>query len=198
MFARPSVASVNHLLNSAPWALERLVPHAGKSIAVRVGPMTMKYLIGTTGQLSSASTDSPPDVSIEMSPTLFLRALGEGRSALNDATISGDTALAQTLAYIAQHLSWDYEEDLSKVVGDVAAFRLGSTLRNAGSWAKQSTESFLTMSKDFWTEERPTIAKRSDLEKFVSDVDELRDTAARLEKRIELMSLKKNAHPPLS
>lgn len=189
---------MNHLLKGSPWALERLIPHAGKSIAVKFGPIPSRYVIGPTGKLSFADNDVTPDVTIEMNPALLMRAVGEGRSALNDANISGDTALAQTLAYIAQNISWDYEEDLSHVVGDVAAFRIGSSLRNFGSWAKQSSESFLTMSKDFWTEERPTIAKRPDLEQFVSNVDELRDAVARLEKRIELLTMKKNAPPPLS
>ncbi len=198
MLGSPSAASINHLLKGAPWALERLMPHAGKSIAVKFGPVPLRYIIGPTGELSSANADGESDVAIEMNPTLLMRAVGEGRSALNDANISGDTTLAQTLAYIAQNINWDYEEDLSKVVGDMAAFRISSSLRNMGSWAKQSADSFLTMSKDFWTEERPTIAKRPDLEKFVSDVDELRDAAARLEKRIELLTAKKNAPPPLS
>jgi ubiquinone biosynthesis accessory factor UbiJ len=199
MFVKPSVASMNHLLRGSPWALERLMPHAGKSIAVQFGPIPLRYTIGPTGELSSAGKEAAADVTIEMNPTLLMRVASEGRSAFSEASISGDTALAQTLAYIAQNLSWDYEEDLSKVVGDVAAFRIGSTLRNVGDWAKQSTESFLTMSKDFWTEERPTIAKRPDLEKFVSDIDELRDAAARLEKRLEILTIKKkNAPPPLS
>ncbi len=198
MLGSPSAASINHMLKGSPWALERLIHYAGKSIAVKFGPIPLRYVIGSTGELSSASADVSPDVTIEINPTLLMRAAGEGRSALNDANISGDTALAQTLAYIAQNISWEYEEDLSKVVGDMAAFRIGSTLRSFGSWAKQSADSFLTMSKDFWTEERQTIAKRSDIAKFVSDVDELRDAVARLEKRIELLTTKKNAPPPVS
>ena len=118
----------------------------------------------------------------------MLRALTDGRAALNQAAISGDSAFAQTLSYIAQYLKWDYEEDLSKVVGDIAAHRIGSTARGVGSWAKESTESFLRMSKDFWTEERPAIAKSDAVAAFVASVDELRDATARLEKRIELLA----------
>lgn len=198
MLGSPSAASINHLLKGAPWALERLAPHAGKSIAVQFGPIPLRYIIGPTGELSSARADGVPDVTLEVNPTLLMRAAGEGRSALNDANITGDTSLAQALAYIAQNISWDFEEDLSKIVGDIAAFRIGSSIRNFGSWAKQSADSFLTMSKDFWTEERPTIAKRLDLEKFISEVDELRDAAARLEKRIEILTTRKNAPPSLS
>ncbi|MDQ3259858.1 MAG: hypothetical protein M3Q00_03580, partial [Pseudomonadota bacterium] len=62
-----------------------------------------------------------------------------------------------------------------------------STAREIGNWANDSVASFLQMSKDFWTEERPTVAKSQDVAAFVASVDELRDAVARLEKRIELM-----------
>jgi ubiquinone biosynthesis accessory factor UbiJ len=185
MLGLPSAASINHLLKAAPWALQRLAPHAGKTIAVRFGPIPLRFTVETNGQLRSAASDAAPDVKVEVKPSLLIRTLTEGRHAFNDADISGDTALAQTLAYIAQNLQWDYEEDLSNVVGDAAAHRIGSTARGIGDWAKGSANSFMQMSKDFWTEERPTIAKSDDVAAFVAAVDELRDAAARLEKRIE-------------
>ncbi len=186
MLGLPSAASINHLLKASPWALQRLAPHAGKTVAVCVGPLPLKLTIHASGELRSAMSNVTADVTVDIKPTIFMRVLTEGRSALNHADISGDTALAQTLAFIAQNLRWDYEEDLSKVVGDVAAHRIGSTARGIGDWAKGAADSVLQMSKDFWTEERPTIAKSGDIAEFVTSVDELRDATARLEKRIEL------------
>lgn len=187
MLGSPSAASVNHVLKSAPWALQRLAPHAGKIIAVRAGPIALRFCIDPSGELRVAAPSAEPDVTIEMSVSLLLRAAIDHAAALNEAVITGDTSLAQTLAYIAQNLQWDYEEDLSKVVGDIAAHRVGSAARNVSAWAKESTNSFLQMSKDFWTEERPTIAKSDDVAAFISSVDELRDAVARLEKRIEML-----------
>lgn len=189
MLSLPSVVSINHVLKSAPWALQRLAPHAGKIIAVRAGPVPLRFCVDPSGQLRVAAPGAEPDVTIEMSVSLLLRAAIDREAALNDAVISGDTSLAQTLAYVAQNLQWDYEEDLSKVVGDIAAHRIGSTARNVSSWAKDSANNFLQMSKDFWTEERPTIAKSADVAAFISSVDELRDAVARLEKRIEMLGL---------
>jgi ubiquinone biosynthesis accessory factor UbiJ len=187
MLGLPTAASINHLLKAAPWARQRLAPHAGKTIVTRFGPLPLRFTVDASGELRSASADAAPDVTIAIKPSLLVRTLTDGRSAFNDADVSGDTALAQTLAYIAQNLNWDYEEDLSKIVGDVAAYRIGTTARSVGNWAKHSSDSFMQMSKDFWTEERPTIAKSEDVAAFVVSVDELRDAAARLEKRIELL-----------
>jgi ubiquinone biosynthesis protein UbiJ len=191
MLGLPSAATVNHLLQGAPWALARLAGHAGKIAAVKCGPVSLRFAVEPKGKLSVDESEREADVTIDIPPPLFMRAITQGRAALNDAAISGDPAFAQDLAFIAQHLQWDYEEDLSKVAGDIAAHRIGSTARGIGTWAKDSAASFLQMSKDFWTEERPTVAKSQDVAAFVASVDELRDAVARLEKRIEL--LKKNA-----
>ncbi len=188
MLSLPSAATINHLLRSAPWALARLVPHAGKTIAVRFGPLPLHFAVEASGELRAVTPGSSADVTIDLKPSLMLRALTEGRAALNEAAISGDSAFAQTLSYVAQYLQWDYEEDLSKVVGDIAAHRIGSTARGVGGWAKESADSFLRMSKDFWTEERPTIAKSAEVATFIAAVDELRDATARLEKRLELLA----------
>ncbi len=188
MLSLPSAATINHLLRAAPWALERLAPHAGKIIALRFGPLPLHFAVEPSGELRAVTPETSADVTIDLKPSLMLRALTDGRAALNQAAISGDSGFAQTLSYVAQYLQWDYEEDLSKVVGDIAAHRIGSTARGVGSWAKESTASFLQMSKDFWTEERPAIAKSDAVAAFVASVDELRDATARLEKRIELLA----------
>jgi ubiquinone biosynthesis accessory factor UbiJ len=187
MLGIPSAASINHLLRGAPWALEKLADHAGKTVAVKFGPVPLRFAVEPSGELSVAGSEREADVVIDVSPSLLMRAMTQGRAALNDAAISGDTGLAQALAYIAQHLQWDYEEDLSKVVGDIAAHRIGATARGVGTWAKESADSVLKMSKDFWTEERPTLAKSHQVTEFVASVDELRDAVARLGKRIELL-----------
>jgi ubiquinone biosynthesis accessory factor UbiJ len=187
MLGIPSAASINHLLRGAPWALEKLADHAGKTVALKFGPIPLRFAVEPSGELSVAGSEREADVVIDVSPSLLMRTVTQGRAALNDAAISGDTGLAQALAYIAQHLQWDYEEDLSKFVGDIAAHRIGSTARGVGTWAKESADSVLKMSKDFWTEERPTLAKAQQVAEFVASVDELRDAIARLEKRIELL-----------
>lgn len=188
MFSKSSAASINHLLRAAPWALQKLAAHAEKVVAVKFGPLPLRFAVERSGELSAAELDHEADVTIDIPPPLFLRAMAQGRAALNDAAITGDTAFAQTLTYLAEHLRWDYEEDLSAVVGDIAAHRIGSTARDIGAWAQESAASFLRMSKDFWTEELPTIAKSQEVASFIVSVDELRDAVARLEKRIELMT----------
>ena len=44
------------------------------------------------------------------------------------------------------------------------------------------------MAAEYWTEERPLIAKRAHVEQFAHEVDQLRGDVERLEKRLEKLS----------
>ena len=192
MLTASAAATINHLLHAAPWALERLVPHAGKTVRVDSGLINLHFSVEPSGEVSTATTDANVDLTLNLPMPLLMRALAQGRTTLNEAQMSGDTSFAQALAYVAQHLQWDFEEDLSKFVGDIAAHRIGQTARGAAQWGRQSVDSLQIMLRDYLTEERPVIAKPREVAEFVASVDELRDAVARLEKRIELLQGKQS------
>ena len=50
---------------------------------------------------------------------------------------------------------------------------------------EQAAESLAANLVEYWTEEKPLLARRVDIEDFVREVDTVRDAAARLEKRVE-------------
>jgi ubiquinone biosynthesis accessory factor UbiJ len=45
----------------------------------------------------------------------------------------------------------------------------------------------------YWTDEQPLIANKQDVERFVCEVDTLRDDVARLEKRLEQMERQRSS-----
>jgi ubiquinone biosynthesis protein UbiJ len=53
--------------------------------------------------------------------------------------IEGDVQLAAELGWLAENLRWDFEEDLSRVVGDIPAHAMADAARQAG----QAVQSFL-------------------------------------------------------
>jgi ubiquinone biosynthesis protein UbiJ len=186
LFAAP----INHLLRAAPWALEKLKPYAGKTAAFEVFPLTYRYTVQADGDVKSAMPGSAEDVHFRISPSLLPRILAGDEAAFKDVPIQGDSAFAQEISYLVRHLKWDVEEDLSKVVGDVAAHRTVNTAKNFSGWAKQSGENLAQNFKEYWTEEKPLVAKSIRLEEFAKQVDTLRDDVERLEKRVEQLSQK--------
>lgn len=177
--------AVNHVLRSAPLALERLRRHAGRTAEFRVGPVAVALTVQTTGEVAAALPGAPRDLHVRISPFLLPRlALGE-EAAFREIGMEGDMELAQEISYLARNLDWDLEEDLSRVVGDIAAHRLVSGARSVSRWGREAALRSAQGAAEFLTEERPVIASRVKVEGFVREVAELRDAAERLEKRVE-------------
>jgi ubiquinone biosynthesis protein UbiJ len=176
---------VNHVLRSAPLAMQRVARHAGRTVAFHVGPVETRFTIQTTGEVADAVAGAANDLEVRVSPFLMPRLLAGDESAYRDIAISGDAELAQEISFLARNLDWDFEEDLSKAVGDIAAHRIANGLRAARHWSRDAGLRIVQGAAEYWTEESPLIASRVKVEDFVAEVSQLRDAIERLEKRIE-------------
>jgi ubiquinone biosynthesis accessory factor UbiJ len=179
------LAPINRLLRQNSWAQQRLLPFAGKVVCAECFPFTLLLGIGDSGEAVAAPAGHPPDVTIRLTPGLMLRLAARDASVWNDIRAQGDPQLAATLSGIARNLRWDVEEDLSRVVGDIAAHRMVQSGRRLDTWARQGADNLARSFTEYWTEERPLLARRTDVEQFTREVDTLRDELARPEKRVE-------------
>ncbi len=181
----PAAAAVNHVLRSAPLAMERLRGHAGRTAEFHVGPIRFALTVQTTGEVTAALPEAPRDLHVRMSPFLLPRlALGE-EAAFREIAMEGDMEFAQEISYLARNLDWDVEEDLSRAVGDVAARRIVAAGRSVSQWSRDAALRTAQGAAEYWTEEKPVVASRVKVDGFVREVGELRDAVERLEKRIE-------------
>ena len=183
-FSASPIAFVNHVLRGQSWALERLKPFAGKSAQFKVQPFSFVFVIQENGEFALAPAGIEADVTLSFSPGILLRILASDSAAMTEGAMSGDTALAAEIGYIAKNIRWDVEEDLSRIFGDIVAHRMVNTAEKLWRWRKQSLFGFAQTLVEYWTEERPLLAKSLPVQKFIRDVDTLRDDAERLEKRI--------------
>jgi ubiquinone biosynthesis protein UbiJ len=177
---------VNHVLRSAPLAMERLAKHVG-TVVFRVGPVDTALTIQTTGEVMRAVPGAARDLDVRISPFLLPRlAVGE-EAAYRDIELEGDMELAQEISFIARNLDWDFEEDLSRAVGDVAAHRIAGGARVMRRWSRDAA---LRMAQGrgrvHWTEESPLYRLAREGRGFRERcVAQLRDAIERLEKRVE-------------
>lgn len=181
----PTAAALNHLLKSASWARDRLRLFAGKIVCFELIPVTVAFSILESGEVANAPTGATPDASFALSPALALRALSGDADAWQKVAVAGDTALAREILYIAQNLQWDVEEDLSRVFGDVVAHRMVAAAGELRRWQRDSARNFTESVAAYWTDERLLVAAKCDVDRFVREVDTLRDDVARFEKRLE-------------
>ena len=176
---------VNHVLRTNSWALQQLRPHAGRVACIDNMLFLSMMAVTPGGEVAEAAPDAVPDVTVRVTPGLMLRLIARDASAWREVKVEGDAEFAAALNHVARNLRWDVEEDLSRVFGDIAAHRMVETGRKFDNWGRQGADNLARSFAEYWTEERPLIASRGDVEQFTREVDTLRDDVARLGKRIE-------------
>jgi len=186
MISRGAVAGLNHLLGQQPWAAERLAAFAGRSVEFRCPPLPeLRFRILETGLLEEAAADADAELVITLKPAALPLLLARDETVLRQIIIEGSAELASTVQYLFRHLTWDVEEDLSRLLGDVIAHRIVTDGKAFAAWQREGASRLAENLAEYWVEERPLLARPLDVEKFCRDVDALRDDVARLEKRLE-------------
>ncbi len=184
-FEPPVARAINHLLQGAAWARERLRPHAGKSACFNLAPFSIALTILPSGEVADAGAGNVRDVCFTLTLAVALRVLAGDAGAWQEARVEGDTSLARDILHLAQNLRWDVEEDLSRVVGDIAAHRMVRAGNHFHRWQRETAHNLARSAAVYWTDEQPLLASKTDVERFVREVDALRDDVARFDKRIE-------------
>lgn len=175
---------LNHLITQNQWARAELLPWAGQTVQFNMPPAKASLTILENGGLAMAGETLECDASISLSPSLAIRLLAKDPAATSQIRIEGNTELASTLAKVLQGMRWDYEEDLSQVIGDIPATKISDLSKHVIGTAKTQAIKLTEMVAEYWQEEQPLIAKKRHVEAFVQEVDNLRDDTERLEKRI--------------
>lgn len=186
MLSGPAAAAINHLLRDADWARVRLAPFAGCSVRFEIPPVSAAFTVGTDGRLLPSESQTEPAAVVRLNASTLIRLLWlHDEFARQEAQVEGDTAFVSALNGILSGLRWDIEEDLSQIVGDVAAHRLTQAGSGLLAWQARTASNLAHALAEYWTEEQPLLVSGEALHQFVQSVDALRDDAQRLEKRVE-------------
>jgi ubiquinone biosynthesis protein UbiJ len=183
MLEQSAILMLNHLLKDAQWARERLAQSAGSTVRIAMPPFRLEFAIDADGKLSEASTQQP-DVVIALPADAPLHALSGSEALMRKARITGSAELADSLGFVFRNLRWDAEEDLSRLVGDIAAHRLVAQARRLASWHVDATNNLAENFAEYLREEQPILTGARLAEEFAKNVDDLRDDVARLDKRV--------------
>lgn len=190
-----STRLLQHLIAQNTWASPLLRPFAGKSVQVNIALLNTSLVILENGSLAVAGETNIPDAVITIPPSLLLRMIAKDESAKLQIKIDGDTHLATELAKVFSHMRWDYEDDLSKLVGDVPANKIGEFSRHTAATVRETTANLADMLSEYWQEEKPMLAKKRHVEQFNADVDSLRADVERFEKRLNKLTKLNTANP---
>lgn len=183
----PFATALNHVLRRETWARERLAPFAGESVEVRAAFLpALRFRIEHDGTLAAAPGAGA---------ALVIRVKGDAPAAalkgedhfLRAVEVTGNAKLAEAVMGLVRHLRWDFEEDLSRVLGDVAAHRVAEGLRGLAAWAPDAARRFSDSFAAYATDEGRVLLGRPELESLSAEVAQLRDAVERLEARMRLL-----------
>jgi ubiquinone biosynthesis accessory factor UbiJ len=188
----PVVKAINRVLSDYPAAREMLCAHRGKTIETFIGPVSVRMRIDGSGSVelmgageeNSAPSSSSVDVTLRIPLALLPRLARRDDSAYASVEFKGDSELASTLSTIARHVNWDFEEDLSRWIGDAAANRVGSGARALRTWGIDASTRVTANFAEYLTEEKRAFATLRELEQLAMANEELRDDIARFEARL--------------
>ncbi len=174
---------LNHVLDGADWARERLRPHAGKRVRFEVAPLAVGLALDESGRVA-ADPAAEPELTVRLTHFLLPRLLLGDEAAFRQVETVGDIELAREVDFLFRHLRWEVEEDLARVFGDIAGRRMAAGGRALARFPLQAADALARMAADYLREEAPALARREGVSAFVAEVDRLRDDVERLEKRL--------------
>lgn len=181
---------LNRGLPRSPRARALCAELAGKSVAIVVRDLA-RIRVASNGQTLSVTRDAAPaDATLTGGPLSLLALGGESGQAVlqrGDVTVSGETETAQAFRELAQLLRPDLEEELSLVVGDVAAHQVGRLARLTAGWGRHAADTTLKNLAEYLGHERADLVSRNEGEQFLRGVDQVREGLERLQARLELL-----------
>ncbi|MGZ5271728.1 MAG: hypothetical protein ACXWC6_14025 [Ramlibacter sp.] len=126
------VLLLNHVLMQEPQATDRLRRQAGRIVEVRWRAFTIRLLATPAGLLDLATPAAAPDLTLTIaddSPWSLAHAALRGEKP--PVRIAGDVQFAAEVNWLVDHVRWDLEEDLARLVGDAPAHAAAQAARAA-------------------------------------------------------------------
>ena len=186
--------TLNTLVELDGRAAGRLARFHGQvvAIALRGTGITFYFVPDQQGSLQLyGQHEGEPDAYIEGSPLDLMRASDkQGGSAelfAGNVSMRGHTELAHRFSEILGGLDIDWEEELSKYIGDIGAHEVGRAVREARTQGKRVGGISAQNLSEYLTEEARLLPHRYEFDAWQEDVETVRDDLERLLARVQLL-----------
>jgi len=134
--------------------------------------------------------DAPAAASLSGTPMAYLGLLRmQPEAALRSGSvrIEGDAEVAQAFRDLLKAARPDVEEELARLIGDLAAHQLANFASGALQFGRRVANTALQNVSEYLQEESRDVVTRIELDEFVAAVDQIRDGVARAEARVALL-----------
>ncbi len=178
-------AAINHLLARESWARDKLAKHGGKVAVLDAGVAAVRLKVAADGMLQAVGSDETANVTIRAKLSDLPLIAHDREHAFSYVQIEGDADFANTISQLSESLRWEAEEDLARMIGDVAAVRVVGGMRAAFDSAQSMQRKLAENVAEYFLEEQPLLVRPQAVADFAGEVAKLRDDVERLSKRVD-------------
>lgn len=188
--------ALNRYLALDPESKNRLALLHGKSVQLEITGMNLQFQLQFADDkiLCTDNLTTPAHTHIQSTPLSLLRMINaEGDRTqffAGDVHISGDLELAQQMVDVFDELEIDWEEYLSRWIGDVPAHQMKNLSRQLKHFHQRFSDILSQNINEYVHEEINLFPPAEALQDFFTEVDELRMDVDRVAQRIERLKEK--------
>lgn len=194
--------ALNRFLALDPEAKPRLAEIEGRVLRIEVLGLGLElFLLPGDGAIRvRGDYDGTVDTTLRATP-VALAGIGmsekpENRLFAGEVMIDGDVELGRRFQALLRDVELDWEEQLSRLVGDVAAHQIGNTVRSTLGWGRRVVDTLGRDLAEFLHYERNDLPSPHEVQGFLSEVDTLRVDADRLSARVRRLESTLAAEAP--
>ena len=189
-FSDSLAKAINQGANASPAVREVLDQFEAKSIHFELTDFNYQFVLRVENQtvLIDSESDIPEDVVVQTTLPVLVKLLARGKldpTILQEVKIVGDAHLIQQFYQIFTNLEFDWEDELSKRIGDIPARQAGNLFRWGKVQASEFSETLRERTREALVDEHYLVPDHRRIETFLNDVDSLQANIDRLEKRVE-------------
>ncbi|MCP5327430.1 MAG: SCP2 sterol-binding domain-containing protein [Sinobacteraceae bacterium] len=192
---------LNRNLPASPRARELCAQLRRQRLVIAMSGTPLRLAVESTGDSLQIRRDDGSDsqAQVEGTPINLIALAGAEPEALlqrGAVTIRGDIELAQRYRELALLLRPDFEEELSRLLGDAPAHQLMRFATGALAFGRRSASTTALNLAEYLAHERGDLVPRAEAAVFLEGVDRLREDVDRLEARWILLEQRLGSGAP--
>ncbi len=178
---------LNCYLRLDPQALSRLAELDGAVIAIEPEGLDLTLFLfpNAHGIKITDTHEGEPTVWIRGTPVALAQQWRGVPASATDLTVEGNATIGWEFQTILTRIDIDWEELLSQLIGDPAAYQLGHHWRRFLGWSARTGDILLHNGGEYLQQELRVLPPRYIVERFLGEVDKLREDTDRLTARIK-------------
>jgi ubiquinone biosynthesis protein UbiJ len=184
---RPLEAILNRGVRASTDAAKRCRALEGSSFRLEIEGLDVGVTLVSRGDRLELSERAEADAKLTGRPLSLARLAATGDEDVlrsKAVRVSGDPLVAQDFRELIRIAAPDFEEELSRLVGDLAARRLANVARDLAGWGLDAADRLSRDVAEYLQEESRNLPARVEVEAFLDRVDATAEAFERLEARV--------------